>query len=142
MLCTRPRPMRFLPHVGVQVDSSEPLKLEQSDKNALFWVTWLRKSTRMVWRRPLKNDSRSLYVAGQIREINVLAAVAASLQSLSGSCRLHVGRLKRYFIEVFWGGGVREGRVHFGDAFSVSLGSFQVGWPTSPTCDLTPSLCV
>lgn len=43
------------------------------------------------WDPALKNESRSLYVAGQIGEINVLAPVAASLQplfsALSPPCR-------------------------------------------------------
>lgn len=32
-----------------------------------------------------------------------------------------------------FGGEVGEGRVHLEDTFSVPLGSFQSGWPTSPT---------
>lgn len=32
-----------------------------------------------------------------------------------------------------FGGEMVEGRVHLGDTFSVPLGSFQSGWPTSPT---------
>lgn len=72
-----------------------------------FFGRGFAKGTRIVVRRALKNESRSLYVAGQIREINVLATVAASLQSLSTLCRLHVARLKRYFIEV-WGRGGRR----------------------------------
>lgn len=72
----------------------------------------------------------------------MLAAVAASLQSHSRPCRLHVVRLKRYFIEV-WGGGVGEGRVHTEDTFSVPLGSLQPGWPTSlHPCDPTHYLNV
>lgn len=46
-----------------------------------------------------------------------------------------------------FGGEVGEGRVHTEDTFSVPLGSFQPGWPTSPTLwpnslsERVPSVC-
>lgn len=46
-----------------------------------------------------------------------------------------------------FGGEVGEGRVHTEDTFSVPLGSFQPGWPTSPTqwpnslSERVPSVC-
>lgn len=46
----------------------------------------------------------------------MLASVAASLRSHSQPCRLHVARLKRYFIEV-WGRSGRRPSSHRGHIF-------------------------
>lgn len=106
----------------------------------LFW-TWLLESHKNSGETALKNESRSLYVPGQIREINVLSTVAASLQSLSRSCRLHVARLKRYFIEV-WGRSGRRPSSPRGHIFCpIRLISVWMADLSNP-CDLAHSLYV
>lgn len=74
----------------------------------------------------LKNESRRLYVAGHVGEMNVLTTVAASVHShwRPVACMSRPSLLK------FWGE-VGKGRVHLEDTFSVPLGSFQSGWPPS-----------
>lgn len=68
---------------------------------------------------------------GQIREINAGrrgCVPPIPFSALSPPCREAEKVL-------YWslGGEVGEGRVHTEDTFSVPLGSFQPGWPTSPT---------
>lgn len=62
-------------------------------------LMWLWRGIRIVMRRRWKMNPEAFMLSDRLEKL-MLASVAASLRSHSRPCRLHVARVKRYFIEV------------------------------------------
>lgn len=92
---------------------------------------WLWKDTRIVVRRRWKMNPEAFMLLDRLEKLmcsphsqhpsNPFLGPVASMS------RGWKGTLLKF------GGEVGEGRVHLEDTFSVPLGAFQPGWPTSPT---------
>lgn len=136
IIYNRPRQWRTRPRFFTVQNRAWNFKIHRSTGPQLFEERLYIE--RVFWKEPLEwcwggaeKWIPGLYVAGQIREINVLASIAASLQPhflgpVASMSRGWKGTLLKF------GGEVGEGRVQPEDTFSVPLGSFQSGCPTSP----------
>lgn len=76
---------------------------------------WLWRGIGIVMRRRWKMNPEAFMLSDRLEKL-MLASVAASLRSHSRPCRLHVARVKRYFIEV-WGRSGRRPSSHRGHIF-------------------------
>lgn len=75
----------------------------------------LWRGIRIVMRRRWKMNPEAFMLSDRLEKL-MLASVTASLRSHSRPCRLHVARLKRYFIKV-WGRSGRRPSSHRGHIF-------------------------
>lgn len=95
-------------------------------------LMWLWRGIRIVMRRRWKMNPEAFMLSDRLEKL-MLASVAASLRSHSRPCRLHVARLKKYFIEV-WGWSGRRPSSHRGHIFCPIRHSSLDGRPLQP-CD-------
>lgn len=98
-------------------------------KSALWMRPW--KGTRMVLRRRWKMNPEAFMLLDRLGKLMCSPQSqhpsSPFLGPVASMSRVWKGTLLKF------GGEVGEGRVHLEDTFSVPLGSFQSGWPTSPT---------